>query len=719
MFGINSYTISAILTVGIFYFLAGYVYLKGRNRPLSKIFALQTFLMGTWCLFFVNLNLYHPAAIIFVRIFYISAILNIPVFTHFCFTLIGVQQRKIEQIWLRLLYIFSFLFALFVPTNLFMQEIVRLRLHYSVSPGLLFWIFPFAFIGTCLYNFYRLLRAFFRSTGSQKNQYKYFILAFNIAFIGALLHFLPILFGISEPFPHDFLLISYAVICTYAIIRYHLLDIKVAITRAGIFLLLYTAVLGVPFYVGYILRRHLELWPVPIGYALFFASLGPLIYRKLQSKAESILLAQQRHYQHLLLQAAGGMVREHNLRRLLKLIVHLVKKIVKIRYAAIFSFDKEKNVYQLMSSRGYKFTSDGVIFDKDSPLINFMRNTSFSVIPEEMPSQARNELREKLKTSFGLVVPSVVEQKVLGFLILGEKVDKSSYSYDDTSVFNILSRQAALAIENCLFFEGFKQVQEELFQAERLASIGGIADGVAHQIKNRLNHFSLASGELKLAIMDFLDKNPEIVKEPKMIEIFEYLKTLAESISLNVKRTDGIVRGILNFARTSEKDKFFGYIPLNEMVNAAIELLVIKHEIYEIPIEQNIASVEQIWGVRAQLNEVIYNLLDNAYEATQEVYEKRSPKEYADYHPKITIAAKEDGDSYIIIVSDNGCGIKEEDRPKMFAPFFTTKSSYKSGSGIGMYVVRRIVEENHKGKIWFESGYTKGTTFYVILPKMR
>jgi signal transduction histidine kinase len=334
-----------------------------------------------------------------------------------------------------------------------------------------------------------------------------------------------------------------------------------------------------------------------------------------------------------------------------------------------------------------------------------------------MPVYARNYLEKELRIPFNLIVPSIIEDEVLGFLILGEKLDKSAYTQDDINVFKILSHQAALAIENCLFLEEFKKVQQQLFQAEKLASIGGIADGVAHQIKNRLNHFSLASGELKMAIKDFIDKNPNIVKEAKLKELFDYFMQIADSLSRNVKRTDGIIRGILNFARTTEKDTYFGWCSLEEMIKSSLNLILIKHEVASIPVEVNLNSIDMIWGVKSQLNEVIYNLTDNSYEATQMLIEILSPQERENYQPKIRIEAKEEPLDYLIIISDNGIGIKEEDKRRIFAPFFTTKASYKSGSGIGMYVVRRIVEENHKGKIWFESQYKKGTTFYIRLPK--
>jgi signal transduction histidine kinase len=93
-----------------------------------------------------------------------------------------------------------------------------------------------------------------------------------------------------------------------------------------------------------------------------------------------------------------------------------------------------------------------------------------------------------------------------------------------------------------------------------------------------------------------------------------------------------------------------------------------------------------------------------------------SEKEKAKYQPFIKINLDKKTDSYFIKISDNGVGVKGEDMQRIFAPFFTTKSSAISGTGIGMYVVKRMIEENHDGKIWFESEYMKGTEFYIELP---
>jgi signal transduction histidine kinase len=257
-----------------------------------------------------------------------------------------------------------------------------------------------------------------------------------------------------------------------------------------------------------------------------------------------------------------------------------------------------------------------------------------------------------------------------------------------------------------------------MFSAEKLASIGGMADGLAHQVKNRLNQFSLAGGELKLEIEDFIQKHDKLINsEPDLNKTFEYLKNISASLIDNVKRTDGIIKGILDFAKVEKKENFFAPFSLKEVIDLSTNLLITKHETATIPLTVKIDNEDVVYGIKSQLTEVIYNLLDNAYEATKEKKMQLKGSEAHDFTPSIELRLTHNRDLQSIIISDNGIGIQEEDKHKIFAPFFTTKTSYKSGSGIGVYVVKRIVEENHKGKIWFTSEYMKGTNFFIELPK--
>jgi len=119
-------------------------------------------------------------------------------------------------------------------------------------------------------------------------------------------------------------------------------------------------------------------------------------------------------------------------------------------------------------------------------------------------------------------------------------------------------------------------------------------------------------------------------------------------------------------------------------------------------------------GNLTQLQEVFFNLIDNAYDA---MVERRETLKEPGYRGKIRIYTESSGNGYLKInVEDNGIGAKHEDFRKMFTPFFTTKVSSKKGTGLGLYVIKKIITSNHYGKISFESTYKQGTKFILELP---
>jgi signal transduction histidine kinase len=369
----------------------------------------------------------------------------------------------------------------------------------------------------------------------------------------------------------------------------------------------------------------------------------------------------------------------------------------------------------LKAIKGYKdFPRDFFLSDKD-PLIKVLKKKKSSLIYDEI-----NYLKENIDNKlFQLIIPVLMENNLLGFLGLGEKEDHTLYTQDDINVFEILSRQAALAIDHCYFMEEFTKAQEKAFQAEKLASIGGMADGVAHQMKNRLNLFSIVSGEMRSEIDDFTKTHPELVEQnPDLKRYFDYLNKTGDMLISNVRKTNGIIEGILSFARAGQKGTYFSEFSFGEIIDTSIGLLLIKHQIKEFPLEVVVDSSDLVYGVKSQFLECIYNILDNCYEAIKEKMDfYLTDHDRKNFKPHIKLKLTHNERFCHIEISDNGTGIKEENRQKIFAPFFTTKPSNKSGSGVGMYVVKRIIEENHKGKIKFESKYMEGTKFFIKLPK--
>ena len=203
---------------------------------------------------------------------------------------------------------------------------------------------------------------------------------------------------------------------------------------------------------------------------------------------------------------------------------------------------------------------------------------------------------------------------------------------------------------------------------------------------------------------------------PAILESMNFFKEIAASITENVKKTSNVIRGILNFARTEEKDRYFSDFDITDIIQQSVELLKVKHRLDVFPLKNELSG-DSVYGIKAQLLECVYNALDNSFEAIMEKYNYfLNEAEKQQFVPEIIFKLLQIQQRAIIMITDNGIGIKDENKMKVFSAFFTTKSSFKSGSGIGTYVTKRIIEENHHGRVWFESEYGKGTTLYIELP---
>ena len=125
------------------------------------------------------------------------------------------------------------------------------------------------------------------------------------------------------------------------------------------------------------------------------------------------------------------------------------------------------------------------------------------------------------------------------------------------------------------------------------------------------------------------------------------------------------------------------------------------------------ADVPRINANLVQMQEVCFNLIDNAYDA---MMERKNTFQEPGYRGRISFSAQRKDGILQITIQDNGIGVKKEDMKKIFTPFFTTKASSRKGTGLGLYVIRSIIVENHKGKISFASEYKVGTRFIIELP---
>jgi len=437
----------------------------------------------------------------------------------------------------------------------------------------------------------------------------------------------------------------------------------------------------------------------------------------LQRKAEETLLAKQKHYQNFLLQAARGMAREHNLQHLLNLIVHVIKRGVRPQFASAFLFDEEHKRYDLKALRDHQHMPDKFALPQDHKLIEAVKQNKKPLGLENIAGI----FPEYSGSPIHLIVPSFSDNKLLGFLALGEKEDHTVYTQDDMNVFSILAQQAAMAIDNCLYMEAAKRNQQRLFEAEKLASVGGMAAGMSHQFKNRLNAFVAASGDVMLCSQYIKENYAALVEsDPALKENVEFMDKSVELIGKEVKRCNALVQGIVDYARDKSSLEI-KELSFKEIVDAAVYLVKMKHRCIDTDLPfalvTDIPADDKFCASKSHLNEIVFNLLDNAYEAIDDRIKYHSDAESSVYQPQVKVSLAKTAGKVLITVVDNGVGIKEEDKASIFAPFFTTKSSAVSGMGLGMYIIKRIIGEQMLGKIWFESKLMQGVTFYVELPQ--
>jgi signal transduction histidine kinase len=699
------------------------VYLRNRKSVVNNAWAMLCINASFWSVFyFLAINSDNKqASFIILKFVEISGMLVAFLWLRFIIVFLELQKLSRIKLIFNIVLILSSIIFLLNFTPLYIKDLTSKSIfQYYIVPGIGYYLFAIYFSLIVLYGLNLLSREYKKTTAFKANQIKYIFLASVMGFTGGGSTFL-LSFNINFP-PYPLILFTtFPLIISYAILKYRLMDIRVAISRTGTFIAVYTIVLGLPFALVVWFRTWLitnlgtRWWIAPLGLMAGLATVGPFIYIYLERKAEARLLREQKRYQDVLKQASVGMTRIRNLRKLLDLITHIVTKTVKISYAAIYLYNQESDEYMLQVSRD-KGRIPIPKLSSDNPLVNWIVFRRQPLIYDEIKRKmldtndityAHLEENMRLLTAT-VIIPSFLEDKFIGFVVLGDKMSGEIYTHDDLNVFQVLASQAALAIENAQFYEETKEMQEQVAQAEKMATIGTMADGLSHQINNRFYALSLIAGDT----IDTIKLTDTANCTPEVREMIKSVGHALERIQANVMQGGEVVKGMLKYTRKGEDN--FGELTIDQILDATLDMIQFKIKLSEIDIIRNYSKdTPKIKGNLVQLQEAFFNFIDNAYDATNE---RKAALNEPNYRGRLTISAKPKDDFLEMIIEDNGMGVKEDNIKKVFTPFFTTKTSSRKGTGLGLYVIKKIITDTHKGRIAFESSYKVGTRFILELP---
>jgi len=288
--------------------------------------------------------------------------------------------------------------------------------------------------------------------------------------------------------------------------------------------------------------------------------------------------------------------------------------------------------------------------------------------------------------------------------------DAFSTAYARYEDFNKLEA-AKQQVENTL--TDLKQAQTQLVQSEKMASLGELTAGIAHEIQNPLNfvnNFSDVSNELLEEMKNELEKG----NKEDAIAIVEDVKQNLEKILHHGKRADAIVKGMLQHSRTSSGQKEMTDINIlaDEYLRLAYHGLRAKDKSFNAKFETHFDNnIEKINVIPQDIGRVILNLINNAFYTVTE----KNKKNENGYEPTVTITTLKDNGRIEIKVRDNGNGIPQKVLDKIFQPFFTTKPTGQ-GTGLGLSLAYDIITKGHAGELKVETKEGEGSEFIIQLP---
>ncbi|MFC2169101.1 ATP-binding protein [Acidobacteriota bacterium] len=663
-----------------------------------------------------------------------------------------------------------------------------------------------------------LSAVFFNSTKTSdlfiKKQLKWILLGLGFGTIPfTLFYIIPYLIGHVPTQAEGLTIILQAFIpltFAYSLSRYKLIDLEVILKKAITLIISYVVIAILYF----IVSSQTKIFSENRLYALILGALaiilGATLFSPLKKLIQSLLdrVIYKRSYifRKTLLSISQELSRERNLQKLSQSLLELIANALSLQYIALLlPVDKQQGTFYILKSKG-QLPFSGTYITFEEHLYRHIKEKEFSSIDS---ISDKKELQKKFEplSSFGFFhfMPLKAEDKLIGCLGMGKKLDNTFLNSEDWDLLKTISSPVALALENAYLYnqaniralelerlkdyseniiesltvgvavldqkgkiigwnrvleetfaknkeavmekklsdvigkknfraifpsdtqqdfrllseitldmpsgEGkifdiaktplldnemkpygtviaFEEVtekislQQQLLTSEKLASIGLLSAGVAHEINTPLTGIS--------SYVQMLQK--------KLLHS-EHSQIL-EKIEAQTERVARIIKNLLNFARNPSETSFY-QVNLQENLKEIVSLIEYKLKTLNINLELNLSSMKSIWGQGERLQQVFINIILNAIDAMPN-------------GGTLKIGLSQARDQAVIKIEDTGTGIKKQHLPHIFDPFFTTKGIGK-GTGLGLSISYAIIKE-HEGSFLVENKNKKGTLFTISIP---
>ena len=526
----------------------------------------------------------------------------------------------------------------------------------------------------------------------QKLQIKYLIFGIvSVGVAGAGIHLSNHFLNLG--WPVFFLASLYAILVSVffaiALIRYRLLDIHILI-RGGI---LYATVSGfiLAVYVLVIKNIGQMISEAYTPKSLFVESMLilALVYmlRPFQKKAEDwidrFFYAERYHYRKKFMEFSRVLIELIDLDDVLRTTGRFVSEALYTGSVAILLLDEEGGGYV---NRYEENVWGELEICPNSNLIRYLRKSGKGTAIENLRIERglEGETEDLLSLGFSALIPIMLKEKLIGFMVLGRKMNQKDYTNEEIEMMEAFSYQTSLAISRALMYRDMSLKDRQIMQSEKMASLGELAAGIAHEIRNPLAIISGSAETMK-------KQGDKEIKE----EMINYIMEEAD-------RINAMIANFLDYAKPKEPKCVRCNIV--EVIEKSIRLISPQAKTQNVEVAREFPPKARYIEVDPELiQHAFINIELNALEAMETGGVLR-----------INLLANRGG-RVLVNFSDTGKGISPEISRKIFDPFFTTK---EGGTGLGLSIAHNIVE-SHGGTITNTSHDGEGTTFNISLPVRR
>ncbi|MES2004726.1 MAG: GAF domain-containing protein [Bacteroidota bacterium] len=415
------------------------------------------------------------------------------------------------------------------------------------------------------------------------------------------------------------------------------------------------------------------------------------------------------------------------LKHLLASVLERAVFLLKVTGAELAIYHEDLKKLEVVASHNLGMNSGGMYLKPGEGAMGRVAETLQPlIIPDYQVWEGRSDKYVKTTARGVMVVPLLIGNQLVGTLASVHLEEGRHFGDKDLTLLNMFAPLVATAIENARLFNKtnrlleeaehrateLKRTQDQLVRQEKLASLGELTAGIAHEIQNPLNF-----------VNNFSDVNTELIDELGL-EIdkgnFTDAKAIAKDIKENEqkinhhgKRADAIVKGMLQHSRSSTGIKESTDINAlaDEYLRLAYHGLRAKDKSFSAGMKTDFDNtISHVLIVPQDIGMVIINLLTNAFY----VVDEKKKNQAGDYEPMVSITTKKANDKVLVSVKDNGNGIPPKIVDKIFQPFFTTKPTGQ-GTGLGLSLSYDIVKA-HGGELKVETKEGEGSEFIITLP---